>query len=141
MYKVIRGTDYSLELWFVVDSAGNKYRQFNCWMDANNYSIKMNSIGSHSSNGSDVNVLNVPNIYSQKLDITYETIKNVRKEDFEKCFIDGAIYGYISSIKKQQKNISEEYDIIKDFAQKMLSKENVDEEIKKVISENFWDMV
>ena len=101
----------------------------------------MNSIGSYSSNGSDVKVLNVPNIYSSKLDITYETIKTARKEDFEKCFIDGAIYGYISSMKKQQKNISEEYDIIKDFAQKMLSKENVDEEIKKVISENFWDMV
>ena len=54
MNKVVRSANYSVEQWLVVDDTGNQTCSFNCWQDANNYAIKLNSKGIKSTNGTDI---------------------------------------------------------------------------------------
>ena len=54
MNKVVRSTNYSVEQWLVVDDTGNQTGSFNCWQDANNYAIQLNSKGIKSTNGTDI---------------------------------------------------------------------------------------
>lgn len=141
MYKVVRGSNYSIECWLVVDGNGNCQGSFNNWMKANNYAISLNSRGSYSSNGSDVRITNAATEYSSKLNITHETLHNVNRRDFEKTFIDGALYGYMQALKRSSQTVSKENEAILSFARNILCKEEVDEEIQRVINEHFWDMI
>ena len=141
MYKVVRSNNYSIECWLVVDDNGNSQCSFNNWMDASNYAMFLNCKGSYSSNGIDVKVKNVATEYSSKLNITHETLHNVSRHDFEKTFIDGSLYGYMQALRRSNEPISKENESIQIFARNILCKEEVDEEIQKVINEYFWDMI
>ena len=110
-------------------------------MDASNYAMSLNCKGSYSSNGIDVKVTNVATEYSSKLNITHETLHNVSRHDFEKTFVDGALYGYMQALRRSNEPISKENESIQIFARNILCKEEVDEEIQKVINEYFWDMI
>ena len=141
MYKVVRSSNYSIECWLVVDDNGNIQGSFNNWMDASNYAMSLHCKGSYSSNGFDLKVATVATEDSSKLNITHETLHNVSKHDFEKTFIDGALYGYTQALIQSKQHISKENDAIIGFARNILCKEEVDEEIQKVINEHFWDMI
>ena len=141
MYKVVRSNDYSIECWLVVDDNGNSQGSFGNWMQASNYAMSLNSKCSYSSNGSDVRITDAATEYSSKLNITHETLHNVNRRDFEKTFIDGALYGYMQALNRSNQTVSKENEAILSFARNILCKEEVDEEIQKVINEHFWDMI
>lgn len=71
--------------------------------------------------------------YSSNLNITYETIKQISRSDFEKCFIDGAIYGYAIAMNKKENidNSIVEY-LIK--IAKIIKRDEADEAINKIIN-------
>lgn len=141
MYKVVRSSNYSIECWLVVDENGNSQGYFVSWMEARNYAASLNSKGSYSSNGTDIKQTSVATEYSSKLNITHETLHNVSRHDFEKSFIDGSLYGYMQALRQSNQPISKENEAIISFARNILCKEEVDEEIQKVINEHFWDMI